>query len=1723
MSDAYSMYSKVSNRIKNERERLLATTNRDFKYLTDEIIGRNTGNIPDIEKRYRRALKDGKPSAFYKQYDQDLRKLIEPDLIPLFYYEIDRVNLYQYDDSIYRRNFRSTEYLTYIKIINKILLQFINFSLLKVDMNDYLLENITEEMKAYKNIQYYAVGHPYVIAAMIDSGNEQIRKTIEEVVLGSGGNVSVDLIRGIFLSSDAEMYKLMEKLLLAARLQEGLRQAICESMDFGTVEAFDYMFKVILDNDLLRFSSVQRAMEMTTGILSNEEKGGDRLTKKHAELARRYLNDESEREKAFTSDDHMEIFMGLWAIGTRSIEDASKKAEGLVFNGDREQSLTAMFFLAHFCYDTKIFMRILKEKKDELDIVTLAMTRFLRNSSQAVSSVLMKPGGKYRDYITNRVFADPEYFFDNKDEAKAAYFILKNIMAQIPNKKIEYKGLVFPWYDVELTKTDCITRMVYCASASMDKTLTLEVAKDITLVDKWARENALAILLNEPENKEEYEILTKEIGDAEERTRDRANKMLMHELKRDTSYLDPEIAAKEGKLPAVCYGILEDLLRLKRSDLRQNVINLLLTQDTEDKVRLFERLLSDKSEEKRTAALDMILLMKKEDSPVFYLSTEIVKQISSPTTQEQVLIDEIMGSDGNTSAGIEEGYGIYDPGASYSPVFDQAFLNECNEAWNNVFPNKKIGRKFLAPKKKFDDMKILQALDDLIEKNKDLEYERWGTKKLLGNGIFVLHSDIANTVPFPELWNKFYDEWIKTPEELVRVGYLIARAGDAARLNSISGFKMFCNSYVEEYFGPEFPAEELPFKHKSDFGALMIYLSEKYSTRELKSKIGCAVAYHIANSKDAMLFTFTKKDITEKIYGSLDKDVYIRTPLMDNGFKYFINAMIKDSKSFPVKYALVRKFDGDYLKDDSFYRNYSYSNKNSSGNKLNVPDIGEYIAACADGLISDDFVYKRIFDGFEKEALQQLSSVILFIREKNDIKSTRVRRFGPGVNRNVAEFLGRKNIFETIDPENLSEKEKKILEKAEECYEKVISVCVGKELRRGDTPTEFSEFMTSVGRIYGLNYFVSILKAFGKSSFSRSQYLSYGRLTSKEDVLSHLLGVCVPDSRDGDVKEQAAKLKDMIKGTDIKEKRLIEAALFSPEWIDIIGELLGFEGFRSGCYYFMAHMNERFDEKRKASIAKYSPISPEEFNAGAFDKTWFDEVYALLGAKRFNEIYDAAKYISDGAKHSRARKYADAATGKMDAQKTKEEIINKRNKDLLMAYAIIDGNGEEIRDRYCYIRQFIKESKKFGAQRRASEKLAGETAIKNMATAQGYPDETRFILKMENDIATGLASFWEMQKIGEVEMCLVVRSGKVDIKVVKGGKELKSIPAALKKNELVLDLQEAKKTFTEQYRRTRIMLEEAMENKTAFKTAEIDAIRANPVLVDMIDSLIFESDGQFGLWKDLNAKKDGDVFVSHPYTLFKAGVWKEMQALIFDNEIAQPFKQAFRELYVKTDEEKDCYDSRRYAGNQIQPQRTVGVLKNRRWIADVEDGLQKVYYKENIIATIYALADWFSPSDVEAPTLEWVAFLDRKTGQPIQIKDVPDILFSEVMRDVDLAVSVAHAGEVDPEMSHSTVEMRRAIAEFTCKSFKLKNVTFTDSHALIKGERGSYTVHLGSGVIHLEGGLMINVLPVHSQKRGRIFLPFVDDDPKTAEIISKILLFAEDKKIKDPFILNQIV
>lgn len=176
---------------------------------------------------------------------------------------------------------------------------------------------------------------------------------------------------------------------------------------------------------------------------------------------------------------------------------------------------------------------------------------------------------------------------------------------------------------------------------------------------------------------------------------------------------------------------------------------------------------------------------------------------------------------------------------------------------------------------------------------------------------------------------------------------------------------------------------------------------------------------------------------------------------------------------------------------------------------------------------------------------------------------------------------------------------------------------------------------------------------------------------------------------------------------------------------------------------------------------------------------------------------------------------------------------------------------------------------------------------------------------------------------------------------------------------------------------------------------------------------------------------------------------------------------------------------------------------------------------DDITVNMYATADWFSLSDIEAPTLEYVAFYDRKNLRPVKVGRVPDIVYSETMRDVDLAVSIANAGAVDPLASHSTIEMRWVIARYNAELFGLDNVTVKDSNAFIKGTRGEYRPS-GQQCSSYASRPPAECTADAFTAQGKIFLPFLDEDPKTAESISKILLFADDAKIKDPYILNQM-
>ena len=205
----------------------------------------------------------------------------------------------------------------------------------------------------------------------------------------------------------------------------------------------------------------------------------------------------------------------------------------------------------------------------------------------------------------------------------------------------------------------------------------------------------------------------------------------------------------------------------------------------------------------------------------------------------------------------------------------------------------------------------------------------------------------------------------------------------------------------------------------------------------------------------------------------------------------------------------------------------------------------------------------------------------------------------------------------------------------------------------------------------------------------------------------------------------------------------------------------------------------------------------------------------------------------------------------------------------------------------------------------------------------------------------------------------------------------------------------------------------------------------------------------------------------------------------------------------------------------MHPRQAVALLSSRGWVAAPEQGVFRTFHDVGLTAWLGFQESFFTPAEVEGLTLEWVIFTRRSESAPVKLEDVPPRLFSEVMRDLDLVVSVAHRGGVDPEASASTMEMRASLVRETCDLLKLSNVRLEKSHALIKGTLGEYSLHLGSVTHRIPGGSLY-IVAVHSQHRGRLFLPFADDDPKTAELLSKVLLLARDEEIRDPNLLSQI-
>ena len=1711
-----SLEENIEKFVENIKKASKNLDKENQKFIEDIFLEKKDGTKYTYYGSYLRATlkqvllskKDVKLNdIFPKNIYPAMELLVGKKFLKIFLEISKNATKYSFSRGYSRRMVRSSSYYNYIDFLFDLFTDLVDLNFLNLDI-------LTIVKGEYDNDGIYGLHNPYLIAYEIDNGNKELIDLIKGALGSQKSKIDLNyfIIQAIFISNNKELLELTGKLLLAAKLQEGVRQEICENMDRGLQENFEYMFKIIYDNNLIRFSSVKRALATWTGLTRDENADISKFGKKELEIINNLIANPKYEDELLKSDDNVEVYLALWNKSARDIKEAVEAMEKLLKSSKYHIKLLISYFLdviQDIKYQREIAKKVIKEYDDTKEIIEI-LACYLNFVITYGSASDLKENLKNGKIV-------PETFFKNKKEALEFFDILEKALVLMAGKDKVFNPCIFPWFYQSISMHTVATAMGLIAAFYPDDALKNKMMKHLKEINTWNRGYYLDVLFEKTSNKEEKDFAISMLSD-------RTNAgVVAYEI------------AKNNNLVKEYSKDIEDFLRLKNGDTRKNLINLLMEQDKKDLLVSIDNLISDKNENKRLAALDILNQVNSKEKALYDKKEvkKLIEKISKPTDAEKILIENL--SDERKKESEDTLSKLYDVDYKVNLAYE---VKKVEKVSKTVKKNKKgeyIIEISSEPKNFFskttDELfEIVKKLSELYIENENYEYMSFYTKEYtLLRDRFHITKDVTNisysdrqqlaNFPLEDVWRDFYKKEIKDFSTLWQLNVLLTREYNGG-IND-SNIKE-CQDFYKKLLG--FDITELKTKLKkanlkyiftenyyNDTGYVLEIISMLYKEycKENKNylfEIGKVFTGYVLENFEAKDIVEQKERYNKEIYYNVN--IYYLNP----GIYYLFARIIPYLEFYSNEKSFIESFILRYNLDEKIKK---YTNENLKGCEIGgrrkVLELRDYTIAIVLNIAEKDLIYKDILEienKTEDEKKEVFWSLDTYMNNYRNILAKKENKRLVNLN----QFM-------------LNEALKIIYDEGR----KIVDYLVQNELKRGDSPTLYSRSLNRIYRIEGIDYLVQILQALGKETLDRNSYY-WGGNDTKKSVLSHLLKACYPSEKDNS-KELAKKLK----GTDITEQRLVEVAMYSSQWIEIIEGYLGWKGLASGCYYFQAHMSD-IDRNKEGLIAKYTPISIDDLMEGAFDIDWFKSAYKELGEKKFEMLYDSAKYISDGAKHSRARMFADAVNGKLNLKETEKKIEDKRNKDLVASYSLIPLLKDKQKDalhRYQFLQKFLKESKKFGAQRRASEAKAVNISLENLSRNMGYSDVTRLIWNMETALINEMKEYFVPKKLDDVDVYIKIDElGQSEIIYEKAGKELKSLPTKLKKDKYIEDIKEVHKNLKEQYRRSRKMLEEAMEDGTEFYGYEIENLMTNPVIAPILKSLVFKMGNDLGYYEDkklksakkkaIAVKDDNLLKIAHCFDLFESGDWASYQKDIFDRELKQPFKQVFRELYVKTADEKGRDKSLRYAGHQVQPTKTVALLKTRRWIIDGQEGLEKVYYKENIIAKIFALADWFSPADIEAPTLEEVQFFDRKTFKPILIDNVPDLVFTEVMRDIDLVVSVAHIGDVDPEASHSTIEMRKAIVEFNCKLFKLKNVTFAENHALIKGERAEYSIHLGSGLIHQKAGSAINVLPVHSQHRGRVFLPFIDDDPKTAEIMAKVILFAQDEKIKDVFILEQI-
>lgn len=275
-------------------------------------------------------------------------------------------------------------------------------------------------------------------------------------------------------------------------------------------------------------------------------------------------------------------------------------------------------------------------------------------------------------------------------------------------------------------------------------------------------------------------------------------------------------------------------------------------------------------------------------------------------------------------------------------------------------------------------------------------------------------------------------------------------------------------------------------------------------------------------------------------------------------------------------------------------------------------------------------------------------------------------------------------------------------------------------------------------------------------------------------------------------------------------------------------------------------------------------------------------------------------------------------------------------------------------------------------------------------------------------------------------------------------------------------------------------------------------------------------------------------------------------------EIKQPLKQAYREVYILTEAEiRTRTYSNRMAAHILKQHQFNALAGIRGWryqlLGVYDDGREGEICSMDLPDYNLKAEYWINEVNAEDAFNDTGIWLYVATDQirftqeenTVNLIDIPQIIFSEVMRDVDLFVGVGSVGN-DPAWQDNgglpqfqtywesysfgnlteVAKTRKVILEKLLPRLKIAKVSSIQGKFLVvKGTKRTYKIHIGSTNILMEpNDQYLCIVPARSSretKKDKLFIPF-EGDRGLSILLSKAFLLAEDDQITDTTITMQI-